>query len=167
MTERIWSSCFCCAAVALAIWGRADARAAEPNQLTDEQEKILAELESRWWGWRGESAPIVPAPKSWTSLDQVWRLSSRQEVVVAIGPEPSPQESYIAEMLRRELTGKHHIACRVTTVTSELTASGPIICLGTCESNVQVAKLCQTKEIDPRFLKRPESYSIDFASIRG
>ena len=79
----------------------------EPNSLSEAHQQILTDLESRWWGWRSESAPIVPAPKWWKSLDQVWKLSREQEVVVATGADSSPQESYIAEMLRRELIGRH------------------------------------------------------------
>jgi hypothetical protein len=136
--------------------------AEELSSLSETRERILADLESRWWGWPSEPAPILPAPKWWKLLDPCWQLSPREEVVVATGPDRSLQESYIAEMLRRELTGKYRIECRVAPVAGELSTAGPVICLGTCESSPQVAELCQTIDIEPDVFKRPESYVIEF-----
>lgn len=137
--------------------------AAEPRTpLCESHQQILAELESRWWGWRSESAPIVPAPKWWNSLKQVWELSSQQEVVIATASNPSPQESYIAEMLRWELTGRYGIPCRVAGSAEKLERANTAILLGTRESNARVAKLCQMDEKDAATLDRPESYLIDF-----
>lgn len=130
--------------------------------LSESHQRTLEKLESRWWGWRSEPAPIAPAPKWWQSLDQVWELSRQEEVVVAIGPSPSPQASYIAEMLRRELTGRHGIPCCVTTGTEVSEAASPVILLGTRERIAQVAKLCRTHQEDADTLKRRESYVIDF-----
>ena len=92
-----------------------EAAATELNGLSQAQREVLVELESRWWGWRREPAPIVPAPKSWKLLKEQWPISTQQEVVVLTGAEPSEQEAYIAEMLRRELSGRYHIPCRVVT----------------------------------------------------
>jgi len=141
--------------------------AEERSSLSESHQRILADLESRWWGWRSEPAPVVPAPKWWKSLDQVWELSQQQDVVVATGPNPSPQEAYIAEMLGRELTGRHGIQCRVAEDAKALKTPAPVICLGTRESNAQVAKFCQTDKEAANALRRPESYVIDFVEDQG
>ena len=135
---------------------------AEANQLAERHRDILAELESRWWGWRSDPAPIAPAPKWWKLLDQSWQLSGKQDVAILTGAAPSSQESYIAEMLQRELTGKHRIPCRMTETGEELRTANLVICVGTRDSNTQLENLCREKTVDTETLKRPESYLIDF-----
>ena len=96
-------------AAAVALSAAGGVGAAELDGLSPVQREILAELETRWWGWRSDACPIVPAPKSWKLLNEEWPISTQREVVVLTGATPSEQESYIAEMLRREFSGKHHI----------------------------------------------------------
>ena len=152
------------AAILLPAAGQAPA--VEPDELSEAQRAILAELESRWWGWQSESAPIAPAPKSWKLLDEEWPLSSRTEVVVLTPAQSSPPEAYIAEMLRRELSGKHRIPCRVTADFDEASQGNPVIYLGTFKDNTRLAELCRAKKIDLDQLTRPESYLIDFIDDR-
>ena len=158
----IWKICSCYMLVVMFAWGWADATAAEPSQFSDEQSRILAELESRWWGWRSEPCPIMPAPKSWRLLDQGWPLSPGEEVVVLIGSEASPQEEYIAKMLRLEFTGKHKLRCRISKNVKDLKTGNPVVCLGTLGGNGELSKLVRAKEIDAKALEQAESYAIDF-----
>ncbi|MHC4402537.1 MAG: hypothetical protein ACYTG0_22975, partial [Planctomycetota bacterium] len=58
---------------------------AEPAELPEGQRTILAEIESRWWGWPAEPGPIVPRPKECTPWGQSWEISSREPVVVRLG----------------------------------------------------------------------------------
>jgi len=143
-------------------WGRTDATEAEPGPLSDKQVEILSELESRWWGWRSEPSPVVPAPKSWKLLGETWRFSAREEVVVLIEAEPSPQIAYIAQMLRRELAGKHKLPCRIARNVKDVKTANPVICLGTIGGDDEVARLLRQQGIDPKSLGRPESYILEF-----
>ena len=162
MQGRTWMTRLAIVGYVILFWVSSVGAADESDSLSESHQQILADLESRWWGWRSEPAPIVPAPKWWKSLEQDWELSRQQEVVVAIGPDPSPQESYIAEMLQRELTGRHGIPCCVAGSVENAEAANPVILLGTRENNAQVAKLCGKEETDTNALNRPESYLIDF-----
>jgi hypothetical protein len=107
------------------------AAAAELPVLTPAHSKILAEVNSRWWGWQSEPAPIVPTPKSWELLEEQWSISAETEVVILTATEPSPPEAYIAEMLRREPSGRHHIPCRAVTDLEAVSTSDFVICVAT------------------------------------
>ena len=146
--------------------GEAAAAENQKSAPSPAQRRILAELESRWWGWQSAPAPIAPAPKSWKLLDQEWPLSAQHEVVLLTAAEPSPQEAYIAEMLRRELVGKHHIPCRVTSNLDAPSNGNPVIYLGTFTGNPPLAELCRAKNVGLDQLTRPESYLVDFLDDR-
>ena len=113
------------------------------DELSPAHKAILAELESRWWGWPREPAPIVPAPKSWKLLKEQWPISTQQAVVVLTGAEPSQQEAYIAEMLRREFFGKYQVPCRVVAGPEPGDTSNPVVCLSTPKTNNRLAELCR------------------------
>ena len=140
---------------------------AEPPALawrepTPKQRDILAELDAHWWGWRSGPSPISPTPKSWQRLGDTWVLPQQEAVAILLGPEPSPQEAYIAEMLRRELVLKHRLPARVVSKPDSVGSAQVVVVLGTLTSNPQMAGLCALREIADAAPARPESYAIDF-----
>ena len=139
-------------------------RTAASERLTEAHRRILAELESRWWGWPAEPSPIVPAPKACRSLGGRWTLSPDEPVFVLLGPSPTVQEAYAADVLRRELTGRLGLRCQIVDLAEQIKTDNPIICLGTTSSNPQVARLAAAAKIDRDALAVGESYAIDFVS---
>ncbi|HUT89381.1 MAG TPA: kelch repeat-containing protein [Thermoguttaceae bacterium] len=139
-------------------------RTAASERLSEAHRRILAELESRWWGWPAAPSPIVPAPKVCRSLGRRWQLSADEPVVVLLGPSPTAQEAYAGDVLRRELTGRLGLGCEIVDSADEIKTGNPIICLGTTTGNPHVARLAGLAKIDRDALAAGESYAIDFVS---
>ena len=125
------------------------------------QRQILAELESRWWGWSSAPSPIVPSPKSCELSGESWTLTREQGVTILTSAQALPQETYIATTLQHELTGRHHLSCRMVSDPAEVGTPALVVCLGTPGRNTLVARLCSSRGIDAKWFERPESYVLD------
>jgi len=85
-----------------------------------------------------------------------------------LGTAPSEQERYIAKMLQRGLTLKHHVPSKIIQGSlKEKLNNNPVICVGTRISNPEVARLCTIKNISDSEFTQKESYAIDFIKERG
>ncbi|NQT11278.1 MAG: hypothetical protein HQ582_00925 [Planctomycetes bacterium] len=150
--------------VLVCVWPLLESPVAASEPLSEAHRHVLDELESRWWGWSADPSPIVPAPKVCEASTGTWQFSAEEPVSLLLGPDPTVQEAYIGEMLRRELTGKFGLACQIVNSVADAKSANPIICLGTTGSHPQVAQLCGLANVDPDALTVPESYAIDFIS---
>lgn len=139
-----------------------ETRCAASEPRSEAHREILAELESRWWGWPAAPSPILPRPKVCEASTGNWRFSAEEPVGLLLGPNPTVQGTYIGEMLRRELAGRFGLGCRIVRSAADVPSANPVICLGTPDGNPRVAQLCGLANVDPSALQAPESYAIDF-----
>ncbi|MBM3891007.1 MAG: hypothetical protein FJ388_17990, partial [Verrucomicrobia bacterium] len=138
------------------------ASAADTTRLSETQQRILSEVESRWWGWPAKASRILPAPKSCQIQPGPWAIQPGSAIEVITAPGASAQESYIAGMICRELTGKHRLQCRTVEAGSMPETRGLAICVAGPNCAPWLASLVRAAGIQRESPSRPEGYSIEF-----